>query len=134
VVALLVAATVGLLTAILGTPLLIRALQIRGIGQQIREDGPQGHVTKAGTPTMGGLTMLAALVIAYVASHIATGAVCTGAGVLVVLVTVGAGAVGLIDDWIKISKRNSKGLAGRYKLILQTTFYLVGIFALMCDW
>ncbi|HVL28903.1 MAG TPA: phospho-N-acetylmuramoyl-pentapeptide-transferase, partial [Acidimicrobiales bacterium] len=64
-VALLVAATVGLLVAMLGTPLLIRALQVRGIGQQIREDGPQGHVTKAGTPTMGGLTMLAALVVGY---------------------------------------------------------------------
>jgi phospho-N-acetylmuramoyl-pentapeptide-transferase len=45
VVALLVAASVGLLVAILVTPILIRALQTRGIGQQIREDGPQGHVT-----------------------------------------------------------------------------------------
>jgi phospho-N-acetylmuramoyl-pentapeptide-transferase len=117
VVALLVAATVGLLTAILGTPLLIRALQIRGIGQQIREDGPQGHVTKAGTPTMGGITMLIALIVAYVASHIATGAVITSAGVLVVLVTVGAGLVGLVDDWIKVSRQRNLGLKKAAKTI-----------------
>ncbi|MGH9223001.1 MAG: phospho-N-acetylmuramoyl-pentapeptide-transferase [Acidimicrobiales bacterium] len=109
-VALLVAASVGLLVAILGTPILIRQLQSRGIGQQIREDGPQGHFTKAGTPTMGGITMLLALVIAYVASHIATGAVFTSAGVLVVLVALGAGLVGLADDWIKVSRQRSLGL------------------------
>ena len=109
-VALLVAATVGLLVAMLGTPLLIRYLQVRGIGQQIREDGPQGHVTKAGTPTMGGLMMMAALVIGYAASHIGTGAVVTGAGVLVVLVTVAAGLVGFADDWIKVSRQRSLGL------------------------
>lgn len=109
-VALLVAASVGLLTAILTTPLLIRALQVRRIGQQIRDDGPQGHSAKAGTPTMGGVTMILALVVAYVASHIATGAVVTSAGVLVVLVTVGAGVVGLVDDWIKVSRQRSLGL------------------------
>jgi phospho-N-acetylmuramoyl-pentapeptide-transferase len=109
-VALLVAATVGLLTAMLGTPILIRSLQIRGIGQHIREDGPQGHVTKAGTPTMGGVTMILALVFGYAASHIGTGAVVTSAGVLVILVTVGAGVVGLADDWIKVSRQRSLGL------------------------
>ncbi|MEW6155458.1 MAG: phospho-N-acetylmuramoyl-pentapeptide-transferase [Actinomycetota bacterium] len=109
-VALLVAASVGLLVSILGTPILIRSLQRRGIGQQIREDGPQGHVTKAGTPTMGGITMLLALVVAYVASHIATGAVFTAAGVLVVMVALGAGLVGLADDWIKVSRQRSLGL------------------------
>jgi phospho-N-acetylmuramoyl-pentapeptide-transferase len=117
VVALLVAATVGLLVAILGTPLLIRALQTRGIGQQIREDGPQGHVTKAGTPTMGGVTMMVALVVAYIASHINTGAVVTGAGVLVILVTLGAGTVGLIDDWIKVRHQRSLGLTKTTKTL-----------------
>src|SRR6185295_6323518 len=42
--------------------------------------------------------------------------------------------IGFLDDWLKLSKRNSKGLAGRYKLVLQTVFYLVAIFALLCDW
>ena len=116
-VALLVAASVGLLVAILATPILIRSLQTRGIGQQIREDGPQGHVTKAGTPTMGGLTMMLALVIAYLASHIATGAVITGAGLLVVLLTLGAGVVGLADDWIKVSRQRSLGLNKTMKMV-----------------
>ena len=109
-VALLVALGVGLLASIMGTPLLIRALQERGIGQQIREDGPQGHVTKAGTPTMGGLILVAATAIGYLASHVNSGAVFTSAGVLVILVTVGAGAVGFFDDWIKISRQRSLGL------------------------
>ncbi len=52
--ALLIAGGVALLVAILGTPLLISQLRARGIGQQIREDGPAGHFSKAGTPTMGG--------------------------------------------------------------------------------
>ena len=131
-VALLVAATVGLLVAMLGTPLLIRALQVRGIGQQIREDGPQGHVTKAGTPTMGGLTMLAALVVGYAASHVGTGAVVTSAGVLVVLLTVGAGAVGLADDWIKVSRQRSLGLNKTAKTVglvaVALTFAILAVY------
>ena len=109
-VALLIAGSFALLTAILGTPILIRAFQVRGIGQQIREDGPQGHLTKAGTPTMGGIAILAAVVVGYVAAHVRTGAVFTAAGVLVILVMLGAGLVGLVDDWIKISRQRSLGL------------------------
>ena len=109
-VALLVALSAGLLASIMGTPLLIRALQERGIGQQIREDGPQGHVTKAGTPTMGGLILVAATAFGYLAGHVNSGAVFTSAGLLVILVTVGAGAVGFFDDWIKISRQRSLGL------------------------
>lgn len=55
---LLIAGGVALLVAILGTPLLISELRVRGIGQQIREDGPSGHFSKAGTPTMGGLAIM----------------------------------------------------------------------------
>ena len=131
-VALLIAATVGLLVTILGTPVLIRALQTRGIGQQIREDGPQGHITKAGTPTMGGITMMAGLVVAYVASHVNTGAVFTGAGVLVVLVTLGAGAVGFLDDWIKVSRQRSLGLKKATKtiglLVVATVFAVLAVY------
>jgi phospho-N-acetylmuramoyl-pentapeptide-transferase len=110
VVALLVALSVGLLMSIMGTPLLIRALQERGIGQQIREDGPRGHITKAGTPTMGGITMIGSGAVGYLASHANSGAVFTSAGILVMLVTVGAGAIGFLDDWIKVSRQRSLGL------------------------
>jgi phospho-N-acetylmuramoyl-pentapeptide-transferase len=109
-VALLIAGAVSLMAAILGTPILIRSLQSRGIGQQIRDDGPQGHFSKAGTPTMGGITMVGAVAIGYAASHLYTGAVFTAAGVLVVAVIMGAAAVGLLDDWIKISRNRSLGL------------------------
>jgi phospho-N-acetylmuramoyl-pentapeptide-transferase len=117
VVALLVALSVGLLASIMGTPLLIRALQMRGIGQQIREDGPQGHVTKAGTPTMGGITMVGAAVIGYLASHVNSGAVFTSAGLLVLLVTVGAAVVGFLDDWIAVSRHRSLGLTKTTKTV-----------------
>jgi len=110
VVALLVALGVGLLASMMGTPLLIRAFQERGIGQRIREDGPQGHITKAGTPTMGGITMVASVTLGYLAGHLNTGAVFTSAGLLVGLVTIGSGAVGFVDDWIKISRQRSLGL------------------------
>jgi phospho-N-acetylmuramoyl-pentapeptide-transferase len=117
VVALLVALSVGLLASIMGTPLLIRALQERGIGQQIREDGPRGHTTKAGTPTMGGITMIGSGAIGYVASHLNSGAVFTSAGLLVLLVTFGAGAVGFVDDWIKVSRNRSLGLKKTAKTV-----------------
>lgn len=130
-VALLVAGGVGLLAAILGTPILIRSLHIRGIGQQIREDGPQGHVTKAGTPTMGGMTLLGAAAIGYVASHINTGAVFTRAGVLVMVVVLGAGLVGLVDDWIKVSHQRSLGLNKAAKsiglLVVALTFSILAV-------
>ncbi len=128
-VALLVAGSVALLTAILGTPILIRAFQVRGIGQQIREDGPQGHLTKAGTPTMGGLAILGAVVTGYLAAHINTGAVFTAAGVLVLMVMLGAGLVGLLDDWIKISRQRSLGLNKKAKTIGLTLVFLT--FALL---
>jgi phospho-N-acetylmuramoyl-pentapeptide-transferase len=115
-VALLIAMTVGLLGAMLGTPLLIRSLQARGLGQQIREDGPQGHITKAGTPTMGGIVLLTSAAVGYVASHINSGAVFTSAGVLVVVTALGAGLVGFADDWIKVSRQRSLGLSKAAKL------------------
>ena len=116
-VPLLIALSIGLLFSLVGTPVLIRALQVRGIGQQIREDGPAGHVTKAGTPTMGGLMMVAAATVGYLASHLHTGAVFTSAGALVLLVVIGAGTVGLVDDWIKVARRRSLGLDVAAKLL-----------------
>ena len=109
-VALLVAGATALMAAILGTPILIRSLEARGIGQQIRDDGPQGHFSKAGTPTMGGITMVGAATIGYLASHLYTGAVFTASGALVIFVILAAAGVGLLDDWIKISRQRSLGL------------------------
>ena len=124
-VALLIAGAAALLAAILGTPILIRTLQARGIGQQIRDDGPQGHFSKAGTPTMGGITMVGAAVAGYMAAHIGTGAVFTAAGALVVLVVIGAAGVGFLDDWIKISRQRSLGLNKSAKSISLIAVFLV---------
>ena len=70
--ALLYAGAVSLLVSLIGTPLLIRWLRAQGIGQQIREDGPEGHLTKAGTPTMGGLMIVGGAAVGYVAGHLVT--------------------------------------------------------------
>jgi phospho-N-acetylmuramoyl-pentapeptide-transferase len=112
-----------------GTPLLIRWLQIRGLGQQIREDGPQGHITKAGTPTMGGLMIVAGCSVGYVAGHLRTGPIFTRGGLYVMLAIVGTGLVGLLDDWLKISRQQSLGLNKRGKLAGQLV--VAGAFAFL---
>ncbi|MBV8986854.1 MAG: phospho-N-acetylmuramoyl-pentapeptide-transferase, partial [Acidimicrobiia bacterium] len=118
-VALLMASAVALLLALGFTPIVIRYFQTRGIGQQIREDGPQGHFIKAGTPTMGGIALVGAAVAGYVVGHLGSGAVFTSAAALVLFAIVGIGGVGLLDDWIKVSRQRSLGLNARTKFVLQ---------------
>jgi phospho-N-acetylmuramoyl-pentapeptide-transferase len=106
-----------MLLSLVGTPFLIRWLQSRGIGQQIRDDGPQGHVTKAGTPTMGGLMIVAGASGGYVAAHVfRSGAVYTRSGLLVAFAVIGCGLVGLVDDWIKVRRQRNLGLSKRAKI------------------
>src|SRR3954470_12815373 len=118
-VALLMASGLALLVALGFTPILIRTFQARGVGQQIREDGPQGHFTKAGTPTMGGIALVGGAVAGYAFAHLRSGAVFTSAASLVLFAIVGIGAVGLVDDWIKVSRQRSLGLNARAKFALQ---------------
>ena len=113
------ASGVALIVALGFTPILIRSFQTRGIGQQIREDGPQGHFIKAGTPTMGGLALVGAAVAGYGVAHLRSGAVFTSAAALVLFAIVGIGGVGLVDDWIKVSRQRSLGLNPAAKLALQ---------------
>ena len=127
-VALLMAGGLALLVALGVTPILIRSFQARGIGQQIREDGPQGHFTKSGTPTMGGLAVISAAVAGYAFAHLRSGAVFTSAAVLVIFAIVGIGAVGLLDDWIKVSRQRSLGLNPRAKLAGQVIVALAFAF------
>jgi phospho-N-acetylmuramoyl-pentapeptide-transferase len=114
VTALLIAAAVALLVSLLATPLLIKWLRANGIGQQIREDGPRGHFTKAGTPTMGGLAIMAAAMCGYFAAHIKT--VFTERGLLAMLTIGGAAIVGFADDWTKVRHQRSLGLNKRAKI------------------
>jgi phospho-N-acetylmuramoyl-pentapeptide-transferase len=109
---ILAAAIAFLVTVALGSDF-IRFLQTRKFGQFVREEGPQTHLIKAGTPTMGGVLMLVGLVSALVV--VARPNVAT----LTVLLLVSAVAgVGMYDDWKKISGRRSEGLSARYKFLL----------------
>jgi phospho-N-acetylmuramoyl-pentapeptide-transferase len=118
VIALLVAGAVSIIVSLVGTPLLIRWLQANGIGQQIREDGPQGHLIKAGTPTMGGIVIVSGTVAGYVAGH-GQGQIFTWGALAVLAALVGAGLTGLADDWIKVHKERSLGLNKRAKVVGQ---------------
>jgi len=97
------------------TPVLIRWLRRRRLGQQIRDDGPYMHFVKAGTPTMGGVAMVVAAVVGYLLGHVGTHVAFSRAGVLVVLVIVCAGGIGFVDDWTKIRHQRSIGLTKRAK-------------------
>ncbi|HEX4992019.1 MAG TPA: phospho-N-acetylmuramoyl-pentapeptide-transferase [Rubrobacteraceae bacterium] len=110
----LAAAIAFLVTAALGATY-IEFLQTRKFGQFVREDGPETHLIKAGTPTMGGVVMLLGLVAALVV--VARLNVATLATLLIVSAVAG---IGLYDDWQKISKKGSEGLSVRYKFLLLT--------------
>lgn len=111
-------------------PRIIDRLRFAQSGQSnVREDVPDTHLKKKGTPTMGGVLILMCIVLGTLLF-----ADLKERSVWVVLVvTLGYGFIGFLDDWLKLSKRNSKGLAGRYKIALQTFFYGVGIL-ILTDW
>jgi phospho-N-acetylmuramoyl-pentapeptide-transferase len=113
---ILVAAGVSTLLALLGTPLAIRIFRARGYGQEIREDGPSGHATKRGTPTMGGTVIIIASLIGYFVGHYTTSDSVTASGLLILMLMTGLGGVGLLDDFIKIYKQRSLGLRSGAKL------------------
>ncbi|MEY2421652.1 MAG: phospho-N-acetylmuramoyl-pentapeptide-transferase [Acidimicrobiaceae bacterium] len=114
-VGLLIAAAVSMAVSLVGTRFLIDALRRRGIGQPIREDGPEGHQKKAGTPTMGGVAIVIAALIGYVVAHFRGGVIFTYTGLATMGAIVAAGAVGLLDDWIKVTRERNLGLSKRAK-------------------
>jgi phospho-N-acetylmuramoyl-pentapeptide-transferase len=112
-------AILGALTALVISfvvgPAMIRRLSFHQIGQQVRADGPQTHLTKAGTPTMGGALILVAILAATLLwSDLGNRYVW-----VVVLVTLAFGAIGWWDDYLKLIRRHSGGLPARYKLLWQ---------------
>jgi phospho-N-acetylmuramoyl-pentapeptide-transferase len=113
---ILVSAAVSLLLALFGTPLAIKIFIRRGYGQLIREDGPAAHVTKRGTPTMGGTVIVIASLVGYLVGHEATHQPMSASGLLVLMLMTGLGLVGFIDDFIKIYKQTSLGLRSGAKL------------------
>ncbi|HUO48281.1 MAG TPA: phospho-N-acetylmuramoyl-pentapeptide-transferase [Acidimicrobiales bacterium] len=118
-ISLMTSGGIALWVAALGTPLLIRWLSNKRIGQQIRTDGPSMHLSKAGTPTMGGVAIVTAVVLGYLMGHAGTDVAISRSGVLVVLVTLAAGIIGFVDDFIKVRHRRSLGLNKRAKFAAQ---------------
>ena len=109
--------------SIVAGPKFIEFLRRNEFGQQIREDGPQGHVVKRGTPAMGGLLIMLAMAIPFLAFSKHTLPALTA-----FFVTLGCAAIGFVDDWTKIARRRSLGLAGRWKLVwLAAITVIVGL-------
>ncbi len=100
-------------------PLWIRLLKHKGIGQQIRVDGPQRHMVKQGTPTMGGVIILIALTVVVIFVPLNAQHVDTVQLLVVLVVTILTGLLGFVDDITKVVKQRSLGLSPRGKLIGQ---------------
>ena len=113
---LLLAGGISMALSLLGTRNLIDWLRAHRVGQPIHEDVPDGHTPKAGTPTMGGVAIVVAAAIGYAVPHVHGGLVFTRTGLLVMLAIAGAGMVGAIDDWIKVSNERNLGLNKRAKM------------------
>ena len=109
------ASITALLICLIVGPWMIRKLQDMQIGQQIREDGPQSHLTKKGTPTMGGVLIILAVVISTLLwTNLSINYVW-----LVLLVTGGYGLIGFIDDYSKLAGKSSKGIPGKTRLVAE---------------
>jgi phospho-N-acetylmuramoyl-pentapeptide-transferase len=129
VAAVLTAAVVALVVSILGTRAAIRLLVRRGYGQPIRDELSTSHQVKRGTPTMGGMVIILAVLIGYAAAHLIRQSEPSASALLVLGLMAGLGLVGFLDDYIKIFKQRSLGLRSRAKLAGQVVVALA--FALL---
>ncbi len=116
----LIGGMTAMLICIFLGPKFIEYLRVREFGQSIREDGPEEHHTKAGTPTMGGLIIFASICVPYLvlSNHDALSLTVFG-------VALACAAIGFADDFIKIVRRRSLGLSARYKLLGQLILALI---------
>jgi phospho-N-acetylmuramoyl-pentapeptide-transferase len=129
--AVIVAAFVAFALTMALTPIAAKAFRRLKAGQPIRTDGPQTHLVKAGTPTMGGVVFIFTTVLAYIAGHLVLMALpeevdglvlnrptgFTATGIVLIGLFVSCGFVGFIDDWLKIRRKHSGGISGRAKVI-----------------
>jgi phospho-N-acetylmuramoyl-pentapeptide-transferase len=112
-VPVLIAGLLAMVAAVVTGPKFIETLRARNLGQQIREEGPKTHVVKQGTPTMGGLLIIGSAVLPFLALSQFTPEAMT-----VLFATLGCAAIGFTDDYLKLRRRHSLGLPGRWKMIL----------------
>ena len=111
-VRVLIAGLVAMVLAIVVGPTFIEWLRRTGVGQQIREEGPARHIVKQGTPTMGGLLILATAITPFLVLSLYT-----LPGLALLFVTLGCAAIGFTDDYLKVRKQRSLGLNGRWKML-----------------
>src|SRR5882724_10513613 len=120
---ILYSAMIALAVSITLTPLLIKVMTRRKVGQEIRAEGPASHQAKRGTPTMGGIAILIGMWAGYLGSHLigirydAQGV--TASGLLVLGLATALGVVGFLDDFIKLRRRRNLGLTATGKYIGQ---------------
>lgn len=123
--AILLGGGLALIISLLGTRVAITQFTKLGYGQEIRDDGPMTHHTKRGTPTMGGVVIIAATVLGYAGAKLITTSTPSASALLLLFLFVGMGLVGFLDDIIKITKQRSLGLRSKAKMIGQTVIALV---------
>lgn len=112
----ILSALTALVTALLLGPVIIRKLSALRVGQVVRDDGPQSHLSKAGTPTMGGTLILVSVLM----GTLLWGDLSNHYVWLVLLVTIGFGIIGYWDDYRKLVLKDSRGMPARYKYLLQS--------------
>lgn len=128
-IALLIGAAVAMIFTLFLTPLFIRLFNAIGWGQFIRDDGPQSHHAKRGTPTMGGIVFILGALTGYFVGHIVAGQRFTAVAFLVMFLMVGLGLVGFIDDFLKTRRQRSLGLGGWAKIAGQVL--VASVFAIL---
>jgi phospho-N-acetylmuramoyl-pentapeptide-transferase len=116
---ILISGSLALFFSLFGTPILIKLLAGRGYGQFIRDDGPSSHHTKRGTPTMGGIIIIFSVIASYLIAHLLTGNTVSVSAMLVLGLVVALGFLGFLDDYMKISRQNSRGISGKQKIVGQ---------------
>jgi len=116
---ILLSGVIALILSLFGTPLLIKLLAKNGYGQIIRDDGPQSHHTKRGTPTMGGIAIIFSAIGGYLLSHLILGIPLSTSALLVIGLFTALGFVGFVDDYLKVVKQRSLGLNSKQKIFGQ---------------
>jgi phospho-N-acetylmuramoyl-pentapeptide-transferase len=125
VISILFAGAISMALTLIGTRWAISLLAKRGYGQEIRDDGPTSHHTKRGTPTMGGTVFIVATIVGYFAAKLLTMRPPSASALLVLFIFAGMGAVGFLDDFIKIFRQRSLGLRSKAKLAGQTAVAVI---------
>ncbi|KAB3520820.1 phospho-N-acetylmuramoyl-pentapeptide-transferase [Corynebacterium sp. zg254] len=124
-----ISGAIAFLVTVFFTPFLIKKFSAEGLGQEIREEGPKSHFKKRGTPTMGGIAILAGITIGYlmavVYGYVSVGSGPGVSGWLVLGLTLALGAVGFADDYIKLVMGRNLGLNAKAKLVCQLVIAVV---------